>query len=169
MITNCYTIFLVEFLFHVNGDVSKDGVHVLVLLLPVSSITLPWSKGSFRECVIREGQPKFGYFSKVEIMWKSFNFFRPHPSVDRCVMDIKCIFLFWARVTHFLLPDWPIVDFEGNQVRCKVPVYHEHLGRHRHFFSETILQSVEIRFIYSSLIIFTVRNRKYNFSTSFQN
>ena len=34
-------------------------------------------------------------------------------------MDIKCIFLFWARVTHFLLPDWPIVDFEGNQVRCK--------------------------------------------------
>ena len=36
MITNCYTIFLVEFLFDVNGDVSKDGVHVS-LLVPVAN------------------------------------------------------------------------------------------------------------------------------------
>lgn len=111
-------------------------------------------------------------YSKVEIMWKSFNSLFP-PSAPQPPVN-KCVISWTSRDFPFLdTGNPPSLTWLANrwlhreQVRSKVPVWAPRV--HSKLFHRKCSAVIEDPLHLFVLNYFTVRNQKYNFSTSFQN
>ena len=173
MITKCYTISLVEFLFDVNGDVNKD---IWCARFPSSAgrrprVTHSRERRGLLGSKWPEKDGENSGFWLLSYWWQlitrnlrsceTVSTFSVLSRGQVCHLGHQVHFPFLDTCTHFLLRDWPIVD------RCKL---------HCLFWAPQA-RSTRFQQNYSAvggdplhlfvLNYFTVRKRKYNFSTSF--